>query len=1034
MRGRTALLVSCAVFFLAFAAADPAVLGRRQDAVESTATRTAKADATSLEPSSTPIPTTSEPPASDEKSDKTTAAASGSDSAKSTSEEKDESASTTSALPSSIEGPAPSATPASKTKEDDDLDELPLHPKVTPALGVAGVFLILVGLVYNLIGIKNRHVQIFLSSAILAGLSVTVLIIYVMNPPVRPAIQGAYLVAIFVTAIFFGAGALIFKEVTEGLGCLLGGFCLSMWLLALRPGGTLTSTLGRVILIAAFTTVTYALSFTHYTRPYALIGATSFAGATAVVLGVDCFAKAGLKEFWLYLWNLNDKLFPLETNTYPHTRGIRVELAIIPLICFIGVVSQLKLWKVIQDRREKKDAIRLEEDRDRDETERDIGRRLEEGNQLDRARWEAEYGDQDENKPSVQVDSGLGTEADSSLRKASVSVREVEDTMIPADVIEMRDMRPDSEVLTPPPDLVNSPVTQGSGGQLRAVPISRPLSESHPHPDAASRLSATPSAGFALPLATHSRGSSVAATLDEDIDGQNFARPGGSPMPSGRTSPGLGISESGASLGPLPFLIGNGDSTTQLLGEGILEPLPESEASDHEEFHRISIDVGKSQPTRMTSLTLPEPNKAETGVRSSQVGTSAAPSQTGEDNGQALGLGDNKSRLSLSGMSNRESLTKGALEQVPSRLSEVVMSYRTNEWAKHLSTAAEPEFDPPEMVPEGMEEEVPAHLVEPPPAEQMREAAEPAHLAAQKAPLPTINRTVSSKTSLLEPGRAVSQAELSRSLSDSSQTPTVSMRGLRHSSGPIHGQTLVTSPIDENAEAEFYPSPIIATSPSPVPGGTLLSLRDSHLRNKQSHLTALNTVSPREKMYLQQIGRSNSRLSLIDGVGSQASSRLSVVDDGIASPGLRSASRLSLPSFNDDDMPLSQRKALMQQQQVSPAFPDTRLARADDFDAHLPKPSSSAMSTEKRMSLLANWKQSMHQEAALNTVPQENVEIRRAEMMMERKNSKMSQQYMEANKIYQDHAFDQAMRRGDMQELHKAAIKKMQADANKHAK
>lgn len=46
----------------------------------------------------------------------------------------------------------------------------------------------------------------------------------------------------------------------------------------------------------------YALSFSHYTRPHALIISTAISGGTAVALGVDCFSRAGLKEFWLYNW------------------------------------------------------------------------------------------------------------------------------------------------------------------------------------------------------------------------------------------------------------------------------------------------------------------------------------------------------------------------------------------------------------------------------------------------------------------------------------------------------------------------------------------------------------------------------------------------------------------------------------------------------------------------------------------------------------------------------------------------------------
>lgn len=88
----------------------------------------------------------------------------------------------------------------------------------------------------------------------------------------------------------------IFKEVTEGLGCLLGGFCLAMWFLVLAPSGLIHSTSGRAILIAAFCVAAFSLSFSHYTRNYGLIACTSFAGAMITILGIDCFSRAGLKE------------------------------------------------------------------------------------------------------------------------------------------------------------------------------------------------------------------------------------------------------------------------------------------------------------------------------------------------------------------------------------------------------------------------------------------------------------------------------------------------------------------------------------------------------------------------------------------------------------------------------------------------------------------------------------------------------------------------------------------------------------------
>lgn len=181
-------------------------------------------------------------------------------------------------------------------------EQLPIKPKITPALGVAGVILMLTGLAYTIIGIKHKWLLVFLSTAYLAALGVSVLIIYVMSPPVSDAIQGAYMVAAVVTGLIFGAVSLVFKEVTEGLGCLLGGFCLAMWFLVLREGSLIHSLTGRQIMIAVFSAVGWSLSFSQYTRNYAAIFSAAFAGAMITMLGIDCFSRAGLKEFWLYIW------------------------------------------------------------------------------------------------------------------------------------------------------------------------------------------------------------------------------------------------------------------------------------------------------------------------------------------------------------------------------------------------------------------------------------------------------------------------------------------------------------------------------------------------------------------------------------------------------------------------------------------------------------------------------------------------------------------------------------------------------------
>ena len=184
------------------------------------------------------------------------------------------------------------------------IEGLPIRPEITPGLSIAGALMLLTGIFYTLVGIKTKWLHISLSSAYLVSLAITVLIIYVMHPPISNALQGVYVMAATISGLLLGGGSIIFKDVTEGFGCFLGGFSLSMWFLTLRSGGLIDGVAGKVIFISCFTVGGFALYLSHHTRPYGLIGSTSFAGATVTVLGIDCFSRAGLKEFWVYIWSM----------------------------------------------------------------------------------------------------------------------------------------------------------------------------------------------------------------------------------------------------------------------------------------------------------------------------------------------------------------------------------------------------------------------------------------------------------------------------------------------------------------------------------------------------------------------------------------------------------------------------------------------------------------------------------------------------------------------------------------------------------
>ncbi|KAK6542473.1 hypothetical protein TWF694_006426 [Orbilia ellipsospora] len=311
-----------------------------------------------------------------------------------------------------ISGDSKSAVPT----QAPDKNGLPYTPPLTAAFAFAGFLLLVAGVPYTLAGVRHKQIHIFLSTALLASLGVSVLIIYVMNPPVSNALQGGYVAAVAITGLIFGGLAVIFPEVTEVLACLLGGFCLAQWFLVLKPGGLVTGGYQKIIFILCFSIGLFCLALHHVTRPYGMIFSIAFSGATVTVLGIDFFSRAGLKEFWLYVWGLNDNIFPLGTKTFPLTRGIRVEIAAIVVITCFGIISQMKLWQVIKVKREEREEARVKRQADLEAMEAENGRRVEEAAQRDREIWEKQYGDKSQTTTTLVAD-GQSPKASAELKQ-----------------------------------------------------------------------------------------------------------------------------------------------------------------------------------------------------------------------------------------------------------------------------------------------------------------------------------------------------------------------------------------------------------------------------------------------------------------------------------------------------------------------------------------------------------------------------------------------------------------------------------------
>ncbi|KAG9242340.1 hypothetical protein BJ878DRAFT_516018 [Calycina marina] len=941
-------------------------------------------------------------------------------------------------------------------------DKLPVTPRITPAYSIAGVLLIVSGIAFALVGIKNRLLHISLSAIYLASLAVTVLILYVMNPPVSNAIQGAYFVAIFLTGCVVGGVAILFTELTECLGCLFGGFCFSMWLLVLKPGGILHSTAGVSAFIAAFTLASFSTFFSKLTRPYGLMFGTSFGGSTSVIIGIDCFSRSGLKEFWAYIWNVSLNLFPLGTNTFPHTRGIKVEIAGIIIFFIAGMISQMKIWKMVERRREKRAADNLEDERLRAEAEERRGRRIEDRSERDRQRWEAVYGDVNLEKAIDSRDSGIGdmdgqkkgprsmAESVPSSKEENIELQNISPRPAPAANVMMMKAGHESRVTvrvaseSGPPQIIDEDGSRTICFQGRPSYIEKPVSTKQ---NRTSAVAATPVCEkrntfnspdiVPLPFKVPDDGPrddrSSIATFADDVQ-----------MPSKRHS-GNRLSATGTTV--LRKLSGRSHKSSERLSVGNDSPSTEElvrspvieddrasslaatmdELSDYEEAHSARSSMafsraGEREPNTV-GLTEEACQKVPQGLSTYQDAynvnsdKSLVPAMDSDEAAtqQASATSENPkdapegevtvqhvsaksagpATSTTSAMASKPlSLTK---DQLPAQCSKVVMSYRTNEWAKHLEAAETPELEDLGVVEtsandgKGSTIEVAAHLD----IEELQQTSlsPPGRTTLQISRAPKMSRS-SSTLSTAPSSRPEPWGGESPVLypSSSQQSLQLSNRPLarRSSFAPSIPQQIVESPIEQN----YTPN-------HPYGNNSGAMKRESLLRGNSQ----LGNYTLASTPALQMPKRLSTRSSY-------------------ANMGNRTSTTLS--SVHDDKMSMAQRRTIIRQSSQG-----SRGLEQESFDSHQPQWHSSVPDPRTRENQLASWRTSMQDTKARPPVTQ-SIERQRSVLWNERQAEAQRRAADEQRRAEKDNAFDQRMRTGSMLEAHRVAMRKMQASANKH--
>lgn len=928
-----------------------------------------------------------------------------------------------------------------------------------------------------------------------------------MNPPVSAAIQGAYFVGVLMSGLIFGGGALIFKEVTEGLGCLLGGFCLSMWFLTLKSGGLVTSGSGKAIFITVFCVICWSLSFSHYTRAYGLIFSTSFAGSTAFVLGIDCFSRGGLKEFWVYLWNLNNDIFPLNTTTYPITRGIRVETVIVVIGTIIGVVSQLRLWKVVQDRRKQRADAEAEDVKRRDAVEEALGRHLERQIDRDRSEWEKRYGDRLSSKRSTaQWSDGRGdkgfpststTEVDSSHNSDSNDSLEM--SPLPAAVVKS--------------SLHSSKSKRQSNISVQAIPEAE--EEDHrilekrdrKHSSAVDRKS-----GDSLPpslgkvsfdqngqagLTTNELNKTTSKESQVQFDVPQSLRPQNAKPTSSKTSARLQSEAEDTSAKDHSSMPSSNDfkrrSLQSLRSKGPPDPdKPSGEvgfsestealvvpaAATNYETHSRASSVAATLDEENEKLELPafevhdslqregRPQIVMSSLQGidflEQMRSSLPPSPSGlsdqfdvdpeelvrppaikaaEFMGASGGYPGEKSIAGASNTSGGEGLTKGALEQVPSQLSNVVLSYRTNEWAKHIATAEAPFFEEPDPVVLS-DAEAPTHLADPAmEAKKVEIIEKPPVLPSPVTSVapsesgvrinPEIQPAEKSKTSLVPEKETSTQVSSLPSPNPESIMSSPALNGDMPSPAP----DTLTQPQSQMAGSRRSftdPAQQVSTMPKSIRRISNTSQKQpSALQSTPIHENYATTFAPQATGPMRFPSNANGRMTqnqfgpspAIDVAQSQQ----------YPSAFKRSSSMMTHQNRSQPEIrPSTSYASADNAQGLAAMWSDTRLGQAGTR-THQPLHRNNT-NDSRRESLMADWRTQLANSNFTPTAPQNVVDNRYAQQILDWETERLRREQDQHERARKEAMMDQSMRTQGMIEAHREVMRKMQNQANQKIK
>jgi hypothetical protein len=719
-------------------------------------------------------------------------------------------------------------------------------------------------------------------------------------------------------------------------------------------------------------------------------------------------------------------IFPLNTNSYPVTRTIRVESSCIIVIFLVGCIINMKLWKILKKHRAEESAERKNKEMDLEKMESRLGLRTELEVARERRAWEKTYGQQ----KSTTAFTSAAISAESLKRSSKGSHDRPLSEANTIEVLEMdvaNNFRP--SIRTTPRRIsgaagitINTQEIQGFEGVLakeiktsprrevnapesRGVPEARPTSKARTAPEVPLGPVVVP---LPLPMDPSSmkrggrkspnRASIAAEDCIKDVSAapsSPFDKEGSEEMQDDFDSEeDDAYSSLEANLDDLDRRSVPRSSLTESRCSSLVRdpeaiPLPESHETSRSGSvcetaeHPTAPEDSKVKGQNIASLKSPPKPQNRESFASAQDYITSEPDTDGHPDGQSM-----------------SDLTDMSLDKLKGRTSNRVLRafkhQKTFEWAKQSTLAETPPIEEiPRPSSPGVLPEVNTETQDKGKKTRSRVVGEEEFLLPNEAgelqeprPTQTVSETTSPRRSMTDPMASLILNPLHMDAQKSFSTPNL-LNTQRIVSNPTSPRGSVMT-ISESPTRQEQWKPGSEQVPTPNKSETLLGKREQHLRKRLSAgnlttmpVSAFLQSSPNKLSSPQSTGQARSppvtrTTSPSPGVQNEAyvSVPRQVYSRQKTYPQLQAGtvSSLALPSMNSrnqstiglrqDSLP-----AGSSNNRSSVYLPDMRAPRIGqqdiigEFNSHQPQRENDRQTTEQRAARLASWRVSLQNDA-----------------------------------------------------------------------